>query len=584
VVMSSRPLGHSGQRGMVLILIAFIIGLGAAAFMYKMFNASNMHAAQDEKTMHVLGEAKAALIAWAVAHPNSPGMMPWPDRNTDLDFDGDSAYDGKSDCATGTFQPSYLLGQLPWRAQSNPCVTPHTGLGADFRDAQGNRLWYAVSRNLIRDYENSEYPIINPGMANPPHAVTPYLRQGGTDSYLWLKVLDRNGNLVSDRVAAVIISPGSPLEGQDRSSTAPDASQYLDSFQIGAAIFSNRGYATVDEDFIMGEDSRNVSSNDTSFNQPYYFNDKLVYITIDELMYALEKRVLQETRQVLESYYQSNTYYPFAAGYGLVANSNQCVQGNLRGLLPVNAPSTHVCSCTSARTCDCNFSVVSSIAFTRTSGNFVATGSASNAPTGACSVAASDRKTCTCTGAGSCKRASGAVQFSCNACGSCSATVAGVNRFVTTGSFSVSTGGCSNTTNLATCSNNTNGTFTLAACGASQVITSLPTVGGLLPAWYLQNEWQKYITYAVSSNCVSGSICSSASSPPKITVGVNNSVSALVATSLANPNVASCDISSYLSTVENTNVIVSNGKQDSVYSYTQPKTSTNTDQVVVVSP
>jgi len=274
--VNSRRLRPKGQRGMVLILIAFIIGLGAAAFMFKMFNASSLQVEQDKQTMLELNAAKQALIAWAVAHPNSPGMMPWPDRNTDLDFDGDSAYDGKSDCVTTTFQPSYLLGQLPWRAQSNPCVMPHTGLGADFRDAQGNRLWYAVSRNLIRDYQNSEYPIINPGMANPPHAVTPYLRQGGTDSYPWLKVLDRNGNLVSDRVAAVIISPGSPLDGQDRSSLAPDASQYLDTVRIGAATFKNSDAALVDEDFIMGEDSRNVSSNDASLNQPYYFNDKLV--------------------------------------------------------------------------------------------------------------------------------------------------------------------------------------------------------------------------------------------------------------------------------------------------------------------
>lgn len=157
--MSSQCYRRHHQQGMALILIAFIVGLGASAMMYKMFNASSLQDQQDEKTMQVLSEAKSALIAWAVSHPNSPGMMPWPDRNTDLDFDGDSAYDGKSDCVTSSFQSSYLLGQLPWRAQSNPCVTPHTGLGADYRDAQGNRLWYAVSRNLVRDYENSEYPV-----------------------------------------------------------------------------------------------------------------------------------------------------------------------------------------------------------------------------------------------------------------------------------------------------------------------------------------------------------------------------------------------------------------------------------------
>jgi len=577
--MSNYPLGRNAQRGMVLILIAFIIGLGAAAFMFKMFNASNLQAAQDEKTMRVLNEAKAALIAWSVSHPNYPGQMPYPDRN------GDGNYDGYSDCfATNlSFSYSFLLGRLPIHGLDPNCnnhgITVTAALGADFRAASGEPLWYAVSKNLVHDYSGSgSNPIINPGVADMT-----------TD---WIEVVDRNGNVISDRVAAVIIAPGPPVDTQNRSSAAPEAKEYLDRIVRSAdgMPFKNYGYPINqldDNQFIIGEDERNVSGSDNTFQKPYYFNDKLVYITIDELIYALEKRVLQETRQALKSYYQSKTYYPFAAGYGLVANSNQCVQGNLRGLLPVNAPSAHTCSCSStpaARVCNCNFSVVSSIAFTRTSGNFVATGSASNAPTGACSVAASDRKTCTCTGEGSCKRTGGTVQFSCDECGRCEAKVAGINRFSTTGSFSVSTGGCSNTTNQATCSNSTNGTFTLAACGATQVITSLPTVGGLLPAWYLQNEWQKYITYAVSSDCVSGSICSSASSPPKITVGVNNNVSALVATSLASPSGASCDISSYLSTVENTNVIVSNGKQDPVYGSTQPKTSTNTDQIVVVSP
>ena len=51
------------QRGVVLIFIAFIIGLAATALMLKSFNASSLKAAQDEKTYKALGEAKQALIA-----------------------------------------------------------------------------------------------------------------------------------------------------------------------------------------------------------------------------------------------------------------------------------------------------------------------------------------------------------------------------------------------------------------------------------------------------------------------------------------------------------------------------------------
>ena len=104
-MVNSRRLRPKGQRGMVLILIAFIIGLGAAAFMYKMLNASSLQAAQDEKTMHVLNEAKSALIAWSVSHPSFPGMMPFPDRNDDP-----GKYDARSDCVAAGLNGSHLIG------------------------------------------------------------------------------------------------------------------------------------------------------------------------------------------------------------------------------------------------------------------------------------------------------------------------------------------------------------------------------------------------------------------------------------------------------------------------------------------
>ncbi|MDI1298359.1 hypothetical protein [Methylotenera sp.] len=579
------------QKGAALILIAFILGLGAAAYVLKTYNADTAKARQDEKTYKALNDAKTALIAWAVNYKNSPGQMPWPDRN------GDGNYDGSSDCVATTFQYPYLLGQLPSQPTTSPCLDPNNGLNIYtgfstypglnqvFTDAQGNRFWYAVSRNMVYDYEHSENPIINPGVADPPHAITPYMRQSGTQSYPWLTVLDRNGNLVSDRVAAVIIAPGSPLSNQDRSSPAPNASEFLDGFMIGAANKKNNDSSLVNEDFIMGEDSRNVPASDTTFVKPYYFNDKLVYITIDELMYALEKRVLEETKSTLNKYYVANGYYPFASGLGLTANQNQCVQGNLRGLLPVNTPAAPTCNCiASSRSCSCNFSISSSISFTRTTGTFVATGGGVNAPTGACTVNPLTTNTCTCNGLGGCLRASGAVQFSCNACGFCTATVAGTNKFITTGAFNSPLGSCSTSSSTqVSCSNSADGSFSLASCNINETIKSLPSTGGLLPLWFTANQWEKYIVYAVSNDCTSTGTCVSTTSPPKLTVGLNQKVNAVVAGSIVNPN-SSCSITSYLSDVENTNVTVSNGSQDFIYQKTNLRTQANTDQVLVVTP
>ena len=584
------------QKGAVLILMAFVIGLGVLAYLLYAFDPARLRLEQDKKTMQTLNAAKQALIAWAVSHPNVPGMMPWPDRNTDLDFAPyPNAYDGRSDCVTTTFSRPYLLGQLPWRAQSNPCTLPHTGLGTEFIDAQGNKLWYAVSRNLVHDYENGETPIINPGMINTPHAITPYLRQGGTESYPWLQVLDRNGSLVSDRVAAVIIAPGNPIGTQNRSNPAANPSEFLDTFRIGAATYNNSNYSVIDEDFVMGEDSHNVSANDPTFVRPYNFNDKLVYITIDELMEALEKRVLEETKDKLIKYYAANGYYPFAAGLGSTTNPNQCVQGNYRGLLPVIAAMAHTCIYTAAsRVSSCNFSVVNSTSFTRNAGSFVATGASANSPTGACSVSPLTPNVCTCNGLGTCKRASGATQFSCDSCGVCTATVAGTNTFNTTGNINVSTLGCTNTTAQASCSGS-DGSFSLAAC-SDLPIPIAPAVNGL-PAWFLANKWQNYITYSISSNCTSsGANCASAM--PQLTVGSRSGVRAIVASPGAEINAMpytaskagaqsvrpSCDIRDYLDASENTNQAVANGLQDNLYEPSQNKGQSYNDQIVIVAP
>ena len=587
------------QKGAVLILMAFIIGLGALAYLLYAFDPARLRLEQDKKTMQTLNEAKQALIAWAVSHPNTPGLMPYPDRK------GDGNYDDTSDCYISTVDFNYLfsLGRLPlFRSEPfciNAKVSVTSGLSSDFRDGSGERLWYEVSKNLLHDYKNNggnpngTSPIINPSIVNNP-------------AYPWFTIRDRNGVVISSRVTAVIIAPGEPIGGQDRSGGIADPNQYLDKITMADnTVYQNYNYPTNDIDvkeFIIGENFKTVAKNDPTYKnqaiQPYYYNDKLVYITVDELMYALEKRVLEETKNKLNKYYSVNLYYPFAAGLGSTSNSNQCVQGNYRGLLPVNAPLAHTCTYTAAsRTSSCNFSVVSSVSFTRNAGSFVATGGGANSPTGVCSVNPLTPKVCTCNGAGACKRSSGATQFSCDSCGNCTATVAGTNTtFNTTGNISASTLGCSKTPTQAICSGS-NGTFTLAPCNANEQIKSLPAIGGLLPVWFIANKWQDFITYSVSSNCTSTGVnCSTAM--PQLTVGSKSGVRAIVASPSAEiittPYAVSkagvqavrpsCDIEDYLDATENTNQVIANGLQDNLYEPTQIKGQFYNDQIVIVAP
>jgi len=556
------------QRGAVLIFIMFLIGLALTALVIKGFNAASMKVQQDIKTVSALVEAKEALIAWSVNHKSTPGQMPWPDRNTDTVYEEDSPYDGHSDCATSSFASHLFLGQLPSRSGA-PCLD-YPGVGQKFVDSQGNVLWYAVSRNLVRNYQATLDPKINPGIVHD-------------HDYPWLVVRDSNGQLLSDKVAVVIIAPGPALSGQNRSSAAPPASAYLDSITVGGNTYSN---FDDDEVFIIRD-----SADDT-------FNDKLIYITIDELIYALEKRVLMETKKALNTYYLATDpdfHYPFAAGMG-AGNSNVCVQGNLRGLLPTNTPTSHACSCTAIdevggipSTCDCHFSIVSSVAFNRNVDVFVATGAAENAPFGSCSVDDSDPDTCSCNGAGGCKSTSGETVFSCDACGICTSKVEGEYTYTTSGSFEMDSGSCTLINqNTVTCINDAVGEFHLEKCEDVEQLLDLP-------AWFQANQWQDYIFYELSASCSSfGDKCST----PQLTVGEKEGVHALLASpgpefptapfatskGMAQSVRPSCDLKDFLDSVENTNQLMVNGAQDAVYQPTPRRTNSYNDQVVIVAP
>lgn len=565
------------QRGAALIFIAFILGLAVAAYTIKAFNTASMQSEQDEKTTQVLGEAKAALIAWAVSHPNVPGMMPYPDRNND------GNYDDTSDCyATNvSFASYFVLGRLPLFKSDPNCVnaavTVTSGVSGDFRDGVGERLWYEVSRNLLYDYQSSgTAPIINPGIANNP-------------TYAWMTVRDRNGVLLSNRVAAVILSPGLPIGAQDRSGGIANANQYLDKVVMADGTpYQNYGYpdpaTNPIQEFIIGDDFRTVAKNDPTYKnqliEPYYFNDKLVFITIDELMAAVEKRTAMEARAALNQYKTTNGYFPYAAALGSVTNANQCVSKNLQGLLPTNSPQSYSCSCTytsaANRNCKCSFSAVSTTLFTRSSsGTYGSAGAA--APTGACVVQNSD-KTCKCNGVGTCKSTTGlTVQFSCDACGYCKSTVAGDFSFESNGTFASAPINCALSGNVVTCNVASAATmyqFTLNACVE-------PALSTLLPGWFTANQWQDYIYYAVQRG-----------TSPTLTAGTRSGITALTITTGRPINTSpfaakgsaqvrpSCDLTDHMDTIPNATGYITNYYE----SVDKQRSQTYNDQVFVVSP
>lgn len=146
-----------------------------------------------------------------------------------------------------------VIGRLPW-------LTLKLG---DLRDGNGDRLWYARSPGFYSSPINSDTP----------------------------------AQLTIDGASAVAIvfSAGTPMSGQSRPvptpSSPPVVTQYLDlSNNLGGNAFVSTGPAST-------------------------FNDKLLFVSHDELFSIVEKRVAGEVTQCLNEY-ASNTNnsgrYPWA--------------------------------------------------------------------------------------------------------------------------------------------------------------------------------------------------------------------------------------------------------------------------------
>ncbi len=305
------------QNGLALLMLVFVLALAITAYTVKALNSSEIKVAKGKKTAEALAEAKTALIGWSVSHPIHPGIMPFPDRSAD------GNYDGNSDCSAAIPNFNILIGRLPFLGQTAPCAAASPGLASSLVDGNGEQLWYAVSRNLVR---TSFVPVINPSIADVP-----------TEN--WLVVRDKDGQIISDRVAVVVMAPGAPIGAQDRSGGLAGPAAYLDRITISGTNYGNDDYTVANEGFVISDDMQMVSSVDPRYLQPYEFNDKLAYITIDELIVALEKRAIGEMASSLRAYYlassvtAANRYYPYTAALGDATYT--CVDGLLQGGMPL---------------------------------------------------------------------------------------------------------------------------------------------------------------------------------------------------------------------------------------------------------
>jgi len=156
----------------------------------------------------------------------------------------------------------------------------------DLRDGSGEQLWYALS-NAFR---------------NNPKSIPLNSAAGGQ------LTLDGANDIV-----VLLFAPGESLEGQSRPSN--DKTDYL-------------------------EGENNDGNTDFVSHADVPFNDRLITISRNDLIVIVEKRVLGEARGVLETYYSTNDYYPYAADLGSTTPSQRGMNGQLGGFLPIDVGGT----------------------------------------------------------------------------------------------------------------------------------------------------------------------------------------------------------------------------------------------------
>ena len=265
-----------------------MVALGAALALIAMANPKASELRREELTIKTLAMAKESLIAYAAtydsAHPNEvPGFLPCPDQpNGNAEGVADPILCGSKDVT--------VIGRLPWRTLG---IEPP-------RDGSGECLWYAVSGT----FKN------NPKTSLMNWDTSGQIEVYGSDGATLLA-----GSQPENRAAAVIFAPGAAL-GQDRQDDDPGTSQrpvcsedYVPARFLEAVGTINNavpnGTAAAITKVIAGDKSD-------------AFNDRLLFVTPDEIFAAIEKRsdflpklasLAQSAALCLTEYVKSNTNY-----------------------------------------------------------------------------------------------------------------------------------------------------------------------------------------------------------------------------------------------------------------------------------
>jgi type II secretory pathway pseudopilin PulG len=277
------------QSGFALLILLVIL-MGVAGIALTGVTQNALKQVEDKRFRHnerVLKEVKQALLQFAYNYPTldgvaagtGPGRLPCADTNND-----------------GLSNQCFSFGRLPWREGNLNLY--------DIRDADGERLWYAVSSNFrtanggieinsdisgritIRDQSgNIIYSGLNPGAVSKYGVAAVIIAPG--------RVTSRDG-VMQNRAAANGENPYDLVADTDPGII--DADNYLDLFTDSDGIVTDNAALEQNSDtggFILGP----VNEQNTDF-----VNDQIIIITAAEIIEMAEKATLQAYKNAIDSY------------------------------------------------------------------------------------------------------------------------------------------------------------------------------------------------------------------------------------------------------------------------------------------
>lgn len=245
----NTTLTHAQQGGAFIVMLVIMV-LGVSAVMIGTLNIKALHISNDNKNAVVLAQAKEALISYATTS-SLPGSLPCPDTA------------GNGEAATASDCPHYI-GYLPWKTLGLP----------ELRDSSGAPLWYALSRNFRKDIANN--PI-------------------NSDSTGTISI---TGSLATSQAVAVIFAPGPTLNDQSRSNTATALCTTNDTVVSQALCATNFLEGSNANPSLPASPNTQYLSSDVSET----FNDQMNFITTENILPGVEKRIAREIKQCLDDY------------------------------------------------------------------------------------------------------------------------------------------------------------------------------------------------------------------------------------------------------------------------------------------